>query len=983
MQLWKHISLGISIAFTAAAGTAQQIPFVSYTPKDGLVNNRVKKMLQDNKGQLLFITFGGLSIYDGTSFTNFTKADGLGSDAVNDAVQMGDDTVWIATNTNELNYFSKGEINKFKTADGFCPIINSFYKNKNGGLFVAADDGLFFFTENRFVKLPLFNSDNGDEFYNGLLQLDNFILIITDQLLGTNKQSVLLYDINKKTAVDSIKEISAGSIATVDDDVWLTTPNGIKIIDKQQLQNGKIIFKPLPLKFTALKNKPYNFVFYDSQKNLWASQADEGVIKIDPAGSIKKYTVANGLLSNKVAGIFEDREAALWFINDNYGVQKSVSNNIELINQPFGFYIKSMATNVAGDSLYYLDASSKTILLQTHEKIKATTLKNINEQVGNISVSGNNIYLNSGKNIYHFKAEELSNTSVKPRLIYNAGIGSKFSRSIIDANGTIVIQGDNNLTSIIYPATISRIGIKYFTDQVAADSKGRLWFVSRINELYVMETDIKQPKNYLRLLKNFVNEIKIKAPRSVTVDKQDNVWIGTREDGLYCYSISENMQIQMLKHFTKNSGLTSNYIAYLYCDKTGAVWAGSASGIDKITWQKNEIIIDNISKRSNLYPFIYTINEDNHHNIVALSADGNLVKIAAEQNSVSSFIPQLFIKFIKAGDSIFTSMPAPAVFSYKQNSISIHVASPSFYDEKQIKYSYILEGSGNNSWSEQSTNAVLNFINLSPASYALKIKATYPASRYPEKFITYAFSINPPWWQTWWFIILMGLTVIGIMVLLVTNFYKRKLEKQKIVSEKQQAIEKERSRIATDIHDDLGAGLSTIRFLSEKVKRNSFSDTTKIDAEKIVNNSNELVQKMNELIWAMNEKNDTLEDLLFYARSYAAAYGEENNLQMDIFMPIKIPAITIAGEMRRNVFLTLKESLHNIVKHAHAKKVTIKFKTDKNLFIIIADDGNGFINSNEEGNGLKNMKKRIDSIGGIFEIIQANGVTVKISVPLQ
>ena len=139
---------------------------------------------------------------------------------------------------------------------------------------------------------------------------------------------------------------------------------------------------------------------------------------------------------------------------------------------------------------------------------------------------------------------------------------------------------------------------------------------------------------------------------------------------------------------------------------------------------------------------------------------------------------------------------------------------------------------------------------------------------------------------------------------------------------------------------------------------------------------------MNELIWAMNEKNDTLEDLLFYARAYAAEYAEENNLQLHITLSENIPALMLTGEIRRNVFLTIKETLHNIVKHAGAKNVFINIKTTKNLFITIHDDGTGFKIFNEEGNGLKNMKKRMETIGGICEIINNNGVTVNITVPV-
>ncbi len=245
--------------------------------------------------------------------------------------------------------------------------------------------------------------------------------------------------------------------------------------------------------------------------------------------------------------------------------------------------------------------------------------------------------------------------------------------------------------------------------------------------------------------------------------------------------------------------------------------------------------------------------------------------------------------------------------------------------------------------------------------------------------------------------ILLWTSAVGLFaslligLLLVRNFrqkqilHQQSLKTMKTEEEQQQkmAIEKERTRIATDMHDDLGAGLSTIRFLSEKVKGNSFSAVTKSDTDKIVFNSNELMQKMNEIIWAMNEKNDTLEDLLFYTRSFAAEYCEANNLRCETHLQETIPSCFVSGEVRRNVFLTIKESLHNIIKHAAAKQVRINFTVDKNLVITVKDDGKGMTQSKgHEGNGLRNMQKRIESVGGTFDVQNKNGVMVKMSIPL-
>jgi signal transduction histidine kinase len=245
---------------------------------------------------------------------------------------------------------------------------------------------------------------------------------------------------------------------------------------------------------------------------------------------------------------------------------------------------------------------------------------------------------------------------------------------------------------------------------------------------------------------------------------------------------------------------------------------------------------------------------------------------------------------------------------------------------------------------------------------------------------------------------LLWLSAIGlvatllIVVLLIRNArHRKKLNEQAMHAlkaeeelQRKMLIEKERTRIANDMHDDLGAGLSTLRFLSEKLLQHKSGDDIRRDSEKIVGNSNELVQKMNELIWAMNEKNDTLEDLLFYTRAFAVDYLEQNGLSIEASLPEHIPSLMVNSEFRRNVFLTIKEALHNVVKHAKAQQVKLQMKISDQLVASITDDGKGMseITSNHYGNGLKNMKRRMQSIGGDMVISNDNGTTVQLTVPL-
>jgi len=162
------------------------------------------------------------------------------------------------------------------------------------------------------------------------------------------------------------------------------------------------------------------------------------------------------------------------------------------------------------------------------------------------------------------------------------------------------------------------------------------------------------------------------------------------------------------------------------------------------------------------------------------------------------------------------------------------------------------------------------------------------------------------------------------------------------------------------------------------------SESAGSDIERIGIASTELIDKMNEIIWAMNEKSDSLEDLLYYTRSYAMEYCDDNNLECTIQLPEPIPAVFVSGEMRRNIFLTIKESLHNIVKHAGASIVSIAVDAGESLSIRISDNGKGFFENGKssDGNGLRNMQKRMLSIGGEITVKSNNGVTISMQVPL-
>jgi len=340
---------------------------------------------------------------------------------------------------------------------------------------------------------------------------------------------------------------------------------------------------------------------------------------------------------------------------------------------------------------------------------------------------------------------------------------------------------------------------------------------------------------------------------------------------------------------------------------------------------------------------------------------------------------------VEVNNQGFDHFTLPGKFSYKNNNLTFSVAAASFIDEKQVKYSYLLKGAGNRGWSIPSTTSNFNFLNLLPGNYILHVKADFPGGLYPSQTISYPFVILSPWWQTLWFRLSLIVVLTVLSAMFTRLYFRSKMKKHLIALEKIQAIEKERTRIATDMHDDLGAGLSRIKFLSETIKlKGARDDGITKEVEKIAAYSDEMVEKMGEIVWALNEKNDTLADLIAYTRSYAVDYLSNNNINCDVHTPTDLPSTFVDGETRRNIFLSVKEGLHNVVKHAEATSVVFTVQLTHEFQIIIHDNGKGidWANIRKFSNGLENIRKRMHDIKGKVAFEQRNGTKIALTVPL-
>lgn len=963
---------------------SQQYPFVYYTPKDGLVNSRVRSIKQDSKGRMHFLTYGGLSIYDGTRFINYHQPDGLANELVNDIVEITPDSFLIATNTQKLNTLVHGKIGTYQTSDGFCPVINRFLKSSDGYWYAAADEGLFILKDKKFTRLPF--TKNGKDMgscLDKIIEWKNFFFIIPwntelePKLILYNRHEKYVADVVLKEKIFSTRIDANGTIRFV-------TSNGFKHAGLAQLEQGKIVLKKASYQYDVIKKENAN-VFFDASGNVWFYGGNH-VQKITPQFYEQILSVEQGLKTRSITDIFQDREGIIWLASDGNGVIKMKSANIQLLNTILpGHQMAFSAIMQKQDTIWLFNSTGNSVYRVIENKVKRFPVKpKIN--AFNLHVIGNRLYLANDKEI--FFVENKDNVSAYTHLKRVVKDADFFlGNSITDRNGTIIQYGKKGdslylLRVIRNHKTLMNYKIGYAVDQMTIDQKGRLWIATRNNHIMVFGIQPEHPASYLILLKDFSKELPDVSPRSITVDRQNNLWIGTRYNGLYHFWLND-LQILRNDQYTTKNGLTDNFISTLACDSANTVWVGTQTGLDKIFMSKGSYVIGNISKNNNIFLTVTKIQITKSGTVWALNNDGTILKIIPSAATLPLQQPSFLLTSIKVNDQVFNE--GVTSFSYKQNNFSFTVAAPSFADERSIKYSYFLEGSGNTNWSEPSNMASFNFINLSAGSYTLNMRASFPEAIYPQQMLRYSFIIRQPWWQTWWFKLGIALAVLGLLTFIVRMYYIRKLQRQKMILESKQAIEKERTRIATDMHDDLGAGLSRIKFLSETIGiKKQQHQPIEEDITKIREYSHQMIDKMGEIVWALNERNDSLNDLIAYTRAYAMEYLSQNGIECKVEMPSCSETFFVSGEFRRNIFLSVKEILHNIVKHAHADHVVISVEVNHHLSINISDDGRGFDRSKIRpfSNGLMNIEKRIKEIGGSVEIKNVNGTAIRLFVPL-
>lgn len=534
--------------------------------------------------------------------------------------------------------------------------------------------------------------------------------------------------------------------------------------------------------------------------------------------------------------------------------------------------------------------------------------------------------------------------------------------------------------------------------------------------------------------------------RTVAQDSNGAIWFGMAGDGLAC------LKDHHIQRFRATNGLSSDFIECLHFDRTGALWIGTfGGGLDRYKDGR----FATINRKQGLpNGVIGDIEEDDrgffwmssHHGIIRVGqdelnrcADGQIGAIQCQTYGINDGMPtiecseglqpagceapdgHLWFATSKglvnvSPQNVTTNLLPPPVqieamlvddqpvamttdiaIAPGRHRLQFQYAGLSFVNPDKMQFQYRLNGFGKE-WVNAGDRRAADYNYIPPGRYSFQVIACNNDGVWNQTGASLSFSVLPFFWQTLWFRILAGITIVTASSGLAWFGTRRRMRRKLERLEWQRAVEHERARIAHDIHDDLGAYLTRISMLSETAQSElDQPEQAAAGLNQIYKTTHELTQAMDEIVWAVNPRHDTLEGLTSYLEKFAQDLLAVAAIRCRLDMPLEFPPWRLTADVRHNVFLAFKEALHNVVKHSAASEASIRLTTSGNSFeLVVEDNGRGFApdaiggrpsNSARlfSGNGLENMAHRLAEVRGRCQIQSAPGQGTKIifTVPLK
>ncbi|MCX6891824.1 MAG: triple tyrosine motif-containing protein, partial [Verrucomicrobia bacterium] len=487
---------------------------------------------------------------------------------------------------------------------------------------------------------------------------------------------------------------------------------------------------------------------------------------------------------------------------------------------------------------------------------------------------------------------------------------------------------------------------------------------------------------------------------ALCADPDGALWIGTLDGGLCRLKNGRFVTVN-----TRN-GLVDSVINCILDDGLGFLWFSSFQGIFRVSKQQLNLFADGAVER--LACITYGLSDG----LPALDCPGGfqpagcrthdgrlwfptikgLAGVDPAQVTAPSAAPRVVIEEMSVdgvlqpqqgpGNARTTPLavpPGPHQFEFRYTGLN-------FSAPECVRFRRKLEGM-EKEWVEAGGQRSAWYSHLPPGDYQFRVAACNQAGVWNEPGSTLAFRVLPHFWQTWWCV--AGVTTLAAAGLAGLAFYaaRRRYKRRLQILETQLSVERERTRIARDIHDGVGANLTEIAWLAELAEKDAADPgEVRAQARRISSTARETVESFDEIVWAVLPRNDSLNSLIEYLGRRVDDMFDGSPTRCWFSAPRDLPDVVVAAEVRHSFYLACKETLHNVLKHARATEVRVRLTfEDSTLRVGIEDNGCGFDASagRTSGNGLRNLRQRFHDLGGRFELQSRPGQGTRVSLAIR
>ncbi len=985
LLLWRFPQAGVVKTISLEQGLSQSVVF---------------DVVQDSTGFIWVATQDGLNRFDGHSFKTFRFIP-------NDSTSLSDnwittlmassDYLWIGTHHGGLNrmdlrtetfqHFFSGEDGRPNCSDVW---IQDIVQDHHKRLWIATwGKGLICYYPVK-DSVRVFSESNGLS--------NNFITSI--QRIGENiwvgsKCGLNRIDMRTDSVVSFFykgrAELSTHNFITAllykNDSLWLGSLNGLKQFNSTQnnIQDARISGGALRLPEQYIVTS----LLSDHLGAFWMGTKNNGLFRIED-NRLTDYTIDRNNREKQVSAkyircLFQDRSDNLWIGTWGNGIYlKDIS--FPLFKGTYGKAAKDLLKSTMVNAL----VKDRQDRLWVGTSQAGITVLNKNGsllfRLGKKKESANSL---SDDRIHALAEDEQGNIWIGTQKGLDKWNGTTVCHELInykkrlliwkfykDHLGTLWIGHRFGLIQYIpengrycdYDTTQGLAG-----DEVTAifeDYRGHLWVGSRENGLteiiFKEETKMRSPKRFRHFRYNYrdANGLCSNNILSINASPDTVLWVGTNQ-GLNRLSLNT----YSIKHFYQSHGLPNDVIYSIVTDEKGLVWVATNRGVSCFNPKEMEFI--NFTPDHGLQSYEFnqgSFTKDKYGNIYLGGINGynffhpdSIKQNDSQQKTVFTNIIADGVPVALKGIPFLTNIKLP----YKIHTLSFEFSTLEFLYPDLNKYACLMDGV-DRQWHQLGNRHSITYTNLTPGDYRFAVKATNREGVWSSKVKTLMIHIPPPFWKSWWFIMLSILFVLALSSFLILYRIRQLL-----------AVERFQKQIAADLHDEIGAGLSEINILSAilETKTSGLSKPIiKSELGKIGERSRSLMNEMNDIVWLIKPRKDTLHDLFFHLRGTFNDVLEAKNMNFAIYFSGDVQNIVLKMEEKHHVYLLFKEAMNNAIKYSKSRNIKLSVKEkDRRLSITLTDDGIGFDpNGKRNSNGLKNMRHRARQLHGTLKIESAS-----------